>query len=579
MTDAADGLIAGRYALGELLGVGGTGSVFAAIDVGAPHPGKSVAVKLLHPHLCVDEASRVAFLREAEHVMALHHPNVVRVRGAGLHDAAGVTMPWIALDLLNGPTLREWVDATGRLSPADAVAVAEGMLSALAAAHAAGIIHRDISPQNIVLDGVGDRAAGAPLAPDMVRLLDFGLADITGRSTIGVDVLLAGSSEEWVPTGAGVVGNAAFMSPEQAQGLAVRAVSDLYQAGAVLYFALTGRAPFPRATTEQVLQAHVAAPPPVPSALAPAARPLDRLVTRAMAKTPAHRFRDAGEFLTAVQAAAVPVAGEASASGAGARGGANLAAGEPRSTQATRIFASAGEVSDLGYLSPAPVGEVAPTVARSGTGLAVGVAGAVILALAGWAAVASATTPASPAPAPTSATSESASAPPSDAPVASAAPPAPAESAPPTPEAVVIPALYGSLADAEAALRGAGLVLGTVTRIESAEAADRVLSQHPSAGQSVGVGDSVTVTIASGNNVVPQVSGMSYAAAAALIESAGFAVAADRTASAGSTVSVSQPGAGTVLRVGVTVALALSAPSTPSPRPTTPSPGPTEETP
>lgn len=284
------GLVGGRYLLGELLGTGGTGSVFAAADQG--EGGAPVAVKLLHPHLCADAASRAAFLREAEHAIALRHRNIVRVHAAGLHDAAGITMPWIALDLLHGPTLRDHVEHTGPLPVGDAIAVGIGILDGLEAAHAAGIVHRDISPHNVILHHPGTPlTAGAVLSAGMVRIVDFGLADLTGRTTLGSDVLLAGPADAADPAAQpaaarGVVGNAAFMSPEQAQGRPVRSVSDLYQVGAVLHYALTGQPPFPRATTAQVLDAHIAAPPPVPSALAPAARPLDRIVTRALAKTP-----------------------------------------------------------------------------------------------------------------------------------------------------------------------------------------------------------------------------------------------------------------------------------------------------
>ncbi|MFG6446476.1 serine/threonine protein kinase [Microbacterium sp. P07] len=671
MSDHTSGeLIGGRFALGELLGVGGTGSVFAAVDysfdeaaavppssgstetgaepapelggavdgtgsrraareaarvpgpstssgtgsagTGAAGVPREVAVKLLHPHLCADEASRDAFLREAAHAMSLSHRNVVRVHAAGLHDAAGVIMPWIALDLLQGPTLREWVDSVGRLSPADAAAVADGMLDGLAAAHAAGIVHRDISPQNVILHGVQDRQRGEALTPEMVRIVDFGLADVTGRSTLGSDVLLArrpdasagsatgvgglatgvggsatGSSDS---ANEGVVGNAAFMSPEQAQGRPVRAVSDLYQAGAVLYFALTGRAPFPRETTEQVLQAHVSAPPPVPSALNPAARPFDRVVTRAMAKTPAHRFRDAEEFRAAVRD--VWTAGGASdASGkVDARGDIDLpgavGVGDgPGADPATRMIPwASGE--PLGYLSPA-LAEPATNAgsSRANGGMAAGVAGFIILALAGWAVVAAAAAPGAPLaadtttspPVPSVSASASSTPTPSFTPtVAASVPPV----VPPTVTDAAVPALRGSLAEADAALRAAGLTLGTVTRVESADALDRVLAQNPAAGERVQLASTVNLTVASGSNVVPQVIGMSQASAIALMQSAGFVPTPDRAgASPDATVTATQPAAGTVLRVGVTLTLVIAVPSPtpPSPVPTTPAATPPAE--
>lgn len=574
MTGGDDGeLIDGRYALGDLLGVGGTGSVFAAVDLVTGGP---VAVKLLHPHLCDDESSREAFLREATHVVGLQHPNIVRVHAAGLHDAGGVVMPWIVLDLLDGPTLREWVEATGRLSAADAAAVAEGMLAALGHAHAAGIVHRDVSPQNVILHGVADHDPGAALTPDMVRVVDFGLADVTGRATLGSDVLLAGGASGdggGVAAGrnAGVVGNAAYMSPEQAQGQPVRAVSDLYQAGAVLYYGLTARAPFPRESTAHVLQAHVSAPPPVPSAIVPGARPFDRIVTRAMAKTPARRYRDAAEFALAVsQAAAV---GEPRAVGG--------LSGETEArdaTSATRVFAGGGP-DGLDYLSPAV--EPAPTLTpvRSNAGIAAGAIAVVILVLAGWAVIAASAAPAAPVAGATP-PEPSASAP-SEEPVvtASATPRAVAPVTPAPPAHVATPALHGSLADAEAALRTAGLALGTVTRVESAEAADRVLSQNPASAAPVAPGSTVDVTVASGSNVVPQVAGMTAAAARALLESAGFVASGETSASSSATVTATQPGAGTVLRLGVRVALVVAHEATPTPHPTVPTPLPTEDSP
>ncbi|WP_127820518.1 PASTA domain-containing protein, partial [Microbacterium sp. CPCC 204701] len=149
-------------------------------------------------------------------------------------------------------------------------------------------------------------------------------------------------------------------------------------------------------------------------------------------------------------------------------------------------------------------------------------------------------------------------------PTAAPVPPS-AEPDPTVPPAEVsVPTLHGSLADAEAALRAAGLALGTVTRVESAEAADRVLSQQPAEGV-LPPGGAVNVTVASGTNVLPQASGLTLGAASALLSSAGFDVVGDRPDAAASTLVVrSEPGAGAVLRLGVRVTLILSG-ATPTP--------------
>ncbi|GAB2527566.1 hypothetical protein GCM10027064_25680 [Microbacterium petrolearium] len=558
--DAAGERIGGRYALGDLLGVGGTGSVFAAADP----TGAEVAVKLLHPHLCADDAAREAFLREARLAMRLDHPNIVRVHDAGLHDAGGVTMPWIALELLTGPTLREHVDAVGPLGAADAVAVVDGLLAGLGAAHQAGLVHRDISPQNVILHGARDRAPGAGLSAGMVRILDFGLADVTGRATVGSDVLLAGAED-----GGHVVGNAHFMSPEQAQGLPVRSVSDLYQAGAVLVYALTGRPPFPRTTVEQVMRAHVSAPPPVPSAIAPAARPFDRVVTRALSKTPAHRFRTAAEFRAALAeagAAAVAAASVVETPDAPAEG-----------TGPTSVLRPDGG-GDLDYLRPADDDIAEPVrdarARAGGAGVLLGLGAVAILAVAALGATFLAGSPGAeaegPRPQPTTAPSTPQTPPPGSAsPTPSSSPsptPEPSTSAPPAPAQVEIPTLFGTLADAEAALAQAGLRLGAVNRVEAAEAADRVLGQRPEPGSRAEPGTAVDVTVASGRNTVPDVRGMSVPAAIAVLLSAGFeAVADQQPASAAATVAGSEPAAGAVLRVGVTVSLRVEAQPTPGP--------------
>ncbi|MFC6357149.1 protein kinase domain-containing protein [Luethyella okanaganae] len=569
-------LLGGRYRLGELLGVGGSASVFEAEDLdqlAETSAGATlVAIKVLHPHLSGDAAAREAFFREAQAAQALRHPNVVAVHDFGLHEAGGVTMAWIALDLVHGPTVAEWVEATGPLPPAEAVAVLDGVLAALEAAHAIGLVHRDVSPQNVMLDGAGNRLTGERLQSSRVRLLDFGIAAATGLAALGHDILLTehGEPSGAVPGGdsgarpASVVGNANFMSPEQAQGKPVRAAGDLYQAGALLYFLLTARPPYPRSSAALVLEAQVSAPPPVPSALVPAARPLDRVVTRAMTKTPARRYRDAAEFRAALAEALTRGAGTASRTQEVEGAAAPAAA-------ATRILPP-GRTGELEYLAteePATEQRAAPAPG----GFVAVVAGAVILGLACWAVISATASPevVIPSLSPTVAT-------------ASETPPAESPTEPPAPppaEGIMVPTLYGTLAAAEIALRQAGLALGTVTRLESAEKADTVLSQYPTARQTVAAGSTVNITIANGTNSVPSVAGMAAGTARALLESAGFTAAtipADATGAA--TVTGTQPGAGAVLRLGVTVILLVAEPrQTPEPSPSGPTPQPSPSIP
>lgn len=615
--DDQAGLVGGRYRLGELLGVGGSASVFAAEDVepgredvvrrriGAEANVERVAVKILHPHLSEDAAVRDAFFREARAAAPLQHHNVAAIRGFGVHNAGGITMAWIALDLVDGPTLAERVTVRGPMRPAEAAAVVDGVLAALEAAHRIGLVHRDVSPQNILLDGVfGTWASdspgpsdGAPICSEQVRLVDFGLAAAAGLTAVGGDVLLS-VDEEGAGSGSGgavgVVGNASFLSPEHAQGKPVRAAGDLYQAGAVLYFLLTGRTPYPRPTTAQVLDAHISAPPPVPSVLVAAARPFDRIVTRAMTKTPARRFRDATEFRAALaEAVAVVEAAERAtaddvggtgdangmdgpdhAGGSGGSGGADGAVTEVagESNRPTEVL-TVGGAGSLDYLSAGPEGDPdqpagSSTPAVSGTtGIAALIVAVVVLGFAGWGVLAASAggapepsaSPAVSASEPVVVAAEEPAAQQSDAP--STAPPA----AGPVAGQVVVPTLFGQLSEAETVLRDAGLVRGGVTRVESADAADRVLGQSPSPGLSVAAGTPIDLTVASGNNTVPGVGGMTAAAAAAQLRAAGFVVPDDRGGiPADAEVTGTRPGVGSLLRVGATVTL-LAVVDTPTP--------------
>ncbi|HSK33895.1 MAG TPA: PASTA domain-containing protein [Propionicimonas sp.] len=508
-----------------------------------------MAVKVLHPHLCATQQARSAFLREAQRAGQLRHPNIVAVRGSGLHDGAGVIMAWIALDHAEGPTLAEWVEAAGPLPPVAAAAVVRGVLAGLAEAHKTGLVHRDVSPRNVILEG-----AGAPgprdLEPAMVRILDFGLADLSGRTTVGTDLLLSDAEDGEDGAVAGVVGNPEFISPEQARGRAVTAAGDLYQTGALLYFLLTGQAPYPRATSAQVLEAHITAPPPVPSALVVAARPLDRVVTRAMAKEPEDRFPDAAAF------------GEALVGALSWVGFTQLHSGVAAPYTPTRVMAVAVRPGLSGVAPARQLGgnrtEAVPRNPAAIIAVAAIVGVALLAVLNTFAAPAmSAHPPQSVLPPTTEATS---------------ARPTPRPTKASLSAAVTVPTLHGKLATAERALRAAGLLLGRVSRDESAEPAGTVLGQSPEAGQVVARGAAVNLQVASGANSVPATAGLTAAAAVATLQSAGFGAATYRDVlDATATVLRTEPVEGTVLRLGVTVTLILDGDPTPSPT-TTPTP-------
>ncbi|WP_304650901.1 PASTA domain-containing protein [Tessaracoccus sp. OS52] len=635
MTEMEGGVVLdGRYRLRALLGTGSTGSVFAATD---EHGSADVAVKLLHPHLCRDERKRRAFLREQRHLMGLEHPNIIAVHGAGIHDAAGVPTPWIAFELLAGPNLQEWV-AEHRPTAADAVAITLGVLAGLGEAHRAGLVHRDLGPSNIVIQ---DRQGEAgPVGSRQVRIVDFGLAALDGEAAVGEDVLLSGD-RPLVPSaekGAHVVGNPSFMSPEQARGLPVTAASDLYQVGALLHFLLTGQAPFPRDTVGQTLQAHVDAPPPVPSALRPEQRAFDRIVTRAMAKDPTDRYPDAAAFAGALATVAAPVSrgtaatlvlpavgstrvlplGTAPAPQADAdlpvvpapvphwagaalatalvpqtqrpaELAANVGVGAPAASAAPERASSSNRPAYLEPVAAAPTQARAP---RSSGGALAAVMLVLVVAMAvglGFlgqrptpvpaaepSVAASGVPTASPVAMPTG-SSGAASATPTSAPTTTApsTPPSPestpstalpsvttVESSEPAGDPVVVPVLYGTISDAADVLEDAGLRVGEVVRTDSPEEADRVLSQYPRAGQVVQPGSPVDLTIASGSNAVPEVSGMTVAHASAYLQSSGFTVATEPAgADSRAVVASVVPAPGTVLRVGTTVTLVAATPS------------------
>jgi serine/threonine-protein kinase len=597
---------AGRFELDGLLGSGATASVYSARDTTT---GETVAVKVLHPRLSGTAAERDAFFAEAAAAARVDHPAVPVVLGHGVDEGGGEPRAWIATARAPGRTLARLLEADGPLDPGAALALAARLLDALAAVHAAGLVHRDVAPGNVV---VADDGA--------VSLLDFGLADAPGRAAVGGDVLRSGGSGNGAASvsDGGVIGSVNYLSPEQALGAPVDERGDLYQAAGLLHFALTGRPPFPRATAAQTMAAHVSAPPPVPSALdSRIPRAADEIVVRGLMKQPEARYATAAAMAAAVRA----VLGEAAPPARGSGGTSVLDTGTallpttvPVSPTvpiapsvligpggvpvdreaATTVIPRGRRTPERGSATPAPTvrppvrrpepataprplpaptGAARPAAApaaRPGrTALAV-TAGAVAVAATIWLVAANAAPTAPP----------TLVAVPSPPPSVAPATPTPQPTVAPAvtvPQDVPIPDLAGlSRADAAARLAAAGLTAGSVTSRDGIAAAGTVLQTQPASGVPAAPGTAVALVVASGRNAVPELHGQTMLAAGATLSAAGFAViersVVDSTVP-DRTVLGSEPGAGTVVALGETVTVVVSRlPAQPT---TTPTPAPT----
>lgn len=531
-------LLAGRFRLRSLLGSGGTAAVFAAEDT---RSGEKVALKLLHPHLAEDPARWDAFFEEVHAAQAVDHENIARVVDAGVADD-GTQVVWIAMALAQGVTLADHVREHGPLEPSRAREVADRVLAALGAAHAASVVHRDVTPVNIMIDpDASDADVGRS-----VTLLDFGLADVPGRSTVGADALLSAAA-----TGEGVVASVAYASPEQLRGAPVTEASDLYQVGAVLFFMLTGRAPYTGDAAE-IARAHLAAPPPLPSARRRGVpRSLDRVVATAMLKDPADRYPDAERMRDAL--ASPPVAEVSDAVTAPTRHYRTVVPASADGTVAVDARAAAQPVST-------PVRGRWPLWTA-----AVAVTSCVVAVIAVSAAAGSAPSAAPSRPASTA--------------VALASPePTATETTSPPPTTVLVPRLAGlTLTDAARVLESAGLRVGDLVRVDAAAAADVVLGAEPAEGSAGELGSSVLLRVATGNNAVPAVTGMTLADAEAAVVAAGFRSATEYSGrGAGGVALAIWPSAGELLPFGSAVTLVAARPE-PSPTPvstptSTPSP-------
>ncbi len=259
-------LVAGRYRLERALGHGAMSTVDLAVDTELD---REVALKRLAEHLARDDELRARFQREARFASRIAHPNVVRIYDVGEEEDG---RPFIAMEYVDGETLAELVARRGALPPGEAAALAAQACRALAAAHEAGLVHRDVKPQNLLLrdDGV-------------LKLGDFGVA----FGLEGTRLTLAGT----------VLGTAAYLAPEQARGEEVTAAADIYGVGAVLYELLTARPPRAPATLAELTQpATITVPAGIPAALA-------EIVLQCLSPEPADRPASAAALAAALAAA------------------------------------------------------------------------------------------------------------------------------------------------------------------------------------------------------------------------------------------------------------------------------------
>ena len=267
-------VLADRYELGPVLGQGGMARVHQGLD---RQLGRQVAIKVLAPPFDRDREFVERFRREARAAAGLSHPNVVAVFDSGSDDGTH----FIVTELVEGETLADRLHRDGPMPPPDAVAVAADIARALAAAHARGLIHRDIKPGNVML-----------LPDGRVKVVDFGIARAAGSDTL---------------TNTGVVlGSTAYLSPEQAGGQPVDDRADLYSLGCVLYEMLTGHVPFRADTPIATMYRHVNEDAPPPSTIAPVQPELEDVVLRCLEKDPKRRFASAAELEDALLA--VPLA-------------------------------------------------------------------------------------------------------------------------------------------------------------------------------------------------------------------------------------------------------------------------------
>jgi serine/threonine-protein kinase len=264
--------VAGRYFVERELGRGGMGIVYLARDVALDRP---VAIKLLPPTLASSPDLRSRFLREARTAAQLSHPHIVPIHAVEEH----ASVVFFVMGYVDGETLGERVRRSGPLSPTDAMRVMQEVAWALAHAHARGVVHRDVKPDNIMLERETGRA----------MVTDFGIAR---------------AAESTTPAGGIVLGTPQYMSPEQARGDLIDGRSDLYSLGATFFFAVTGRLPIEaHSAAALVVRLTTEAAPSVTTVRSALPTTLARVIDQCLEPTPDRRFASAGELAETLRTA------------------------------------------------------------------------------------------------------------------------------------------------------------------------------------------------------------------------------------------------------------------------------------
>lgn len=283
----------GRYQLTARIATGGMGEVWRAEDTVLD---REVAVKVLKHEYADDPTFRARFVAEARHAASLVHPNVASVFDFGElveDDGSGTRRPFLVMELIPGQPLSTLLRGGEAMPPGRAADIVAQAADAIAAAHALGIVHRDVKPGNLLVTPDGT-----------VKITDFGIA----RAGDGASITQTGQ----------IIGTPHYISPEQAEGRPATAASDIYALGVVLYECLAGRRPFDRDTPIQVALAHVREE--VPSLNEDVPPRIRAIVEKALAKSPDDRFASAADLATALRGGEVAGLGAAGAVGAAAMG-------------------------------------------------------------------------------------------------------------------------------------------------------------------------------------------------------------------------------------------------------------------